>query len=102
MAKKRTKIEDYEKKYILRYNLKFNKKNGDPITLAFWDAVENKSKCLHWLLDNYLRDYLQDVQGMDPWDVDELITDDNPVIAEHNRLESEFYHSHYGHQNDED
>lgn len=80
---------DYERKYVQRYNFKLNKKTVDPETLAMWNAVDNKSACLQYMLDNYLMDYLVHVQGLSYKDIDKLTNFNSPEAKERRALDKE-------------
>ena len=60
----------YEKRCIYRYPLKLNKTEDEEI-LKLWHCVKNKSACLHYLLENYLEDYIDNEDEITLQDMDE-------------------------------
>ncbi len=80
---------EYERNYIQRVYFKFNKRTENPAFLAMWNAVENKSDCLHYLISRYIGEYLTDVQGMSSKELKHLMYGDTPEARERKAYDEE-------------
>ena len=89
MTNSNKKKLSYEQCYIQRFNFKINKKTENPEFVALWNAVENKTHCLHFLLSNGICSYLRQYQGFTDKDLDYLASKKTPEYQEWVRLNQE-------------